>query len=67
MANFLDRLLARQHPLLREARVIVPQVAAEEAALTTLSDDELRGVTETLRAELLKIKMIPFSYKDFPI
>ena len=51
MATFLDRLVQRKHPLLREAERIVPLVAKEEAYYQSLSDEALREVGGALRAE----------------
>lgn len=52
MASFLDKILARRHPFLREGERVVQQVTSLESTVTALSDEELRGTTQSLRAEL---------------
>ncbi len=52
MPSFLDRILARRHPLLREAERILPRVSAEEEGLKAIDDTRLRGLTDTFKGEL---------------
>lgn len=52
MASFLDKILARRHPFLRDGERVVGQVASLESTVTALSDEELRSTTQSLRAEL---------------
>jgi preprotein translocase subunit SecA len=54
MASFLDKILARRHQFLVEADRVVPLVAAFEAELQALSDNDLRAVTDELRDMLKK-------------
>lgn len=52
MGSFLDRVLARTHPYLKDAERVVPQVAAFEREMEVKSADELRGVTLELKTLL---------------